>query len=392
MPGPVTGPAAATVVEQCVDGLLQHALFVVDDDLRRTEVEQALETVVAVDHAAVQVVEVGGGETATVELDHRAQFRRDHRHRVEDHRLGVVAATAVLVTTVERRDDLEALDRLLLALRAERLAARVARVDRLAELDLLLVEVDPVDERLDRLGAGAALEVLAVLVAHLAPQHLVFDDLARVQRAELVPGAGDEIELDLVALADAFDLLVGFLLDLLDVGGLGVFLLRLGGRALELLVPAIDGELHLLLDGVALFEVLGFEVRQRLVARVLVDPADQMGREVDDLLEHLRLELFLRLDAGEEVGEPRPGATEVPDVDGRSGQFDVAHAVATDLGPRHLDAAALTDDALEPDALVLAAVALPVAGRSEDLLAEQAVLLGTQRAVVDRFRLLHFTV
>ena len=111
-------PATATVVEQCVDGLLQHALFVVDDDLRRTEVEQTLESVVAVDHAAVQVVEVGRGEAATVELDHRAQFRRDHRHDVEDHRLRVVAATAVLVTTVERRDDLQALDRLLLALRA----------------------------------------------------------------------------------------------------------------------------------------------------------------------------------------------------------------------------------------------------------------------------------
>ena len=73
-------------------------------------------------------------------------------------------------------------------------------------------------------------------------------------------------------------------------------------------------------------------------------------------------------------------------------ELDVAHAVAADLRARHLDAAALADDALEADALVLAAVALPVAGRSEDLLAEQAVLLGTQRAVVDRLGLLHFTV
>src|SRR3954471_15386844 len=34
------GPAAAAVVEQRVDGLLQHALLVVDDDLRRAEVEK----------------------------------------------------------------------------------------------------------------------------------------------------------------------------------------------------------------------------------------------------------------------------------------------------------------------------------------------------------------
>ncbi len=50
--------AAAAVVEQRVDGLLQHALLVVDDDLGRAEVEQALEAVVPVDHAPVEVVQV----------------------------------------------------------------------------------------------------------------------------------------------------------------------------------------------------------------------------------------------------------------------------------------------------------------------------------------------
>jgi hypothetical protein len=85
LPGPVTGPAAAAVVEQRVDGLLQHALLVVDDDLGRTEVEQPLEPVVPVDHAAVEVVEVGGREAATVELHHRAQVRRDDRDGVEHH-------------------------------------------------------------------------------------------------------------------------------------------------------------------------------------------------------------------------------------------------------------------------------------------------------------------
>src|SRR5204862_2664846 len=74
------------------------------------------------------------------------------------------------------------------------------------------------------------------------------------------------------------------------------------------------------------------------------------------------------------------------------GELDVTHPLAPDLRARDLDAAALTDDALEPDALVLAAVALPVLGRPEDLLAEQAVLLGLERAVVDRLRLLHLAV
>ena len=69
------------VVEEAVDGLLEHPLLVVDDDLGRTEVEQALEAVVAVDDATVEVVEVRGREAATVELHHRAQVRRDDRDR-----------------------------------------------------------------------------------------------------------------------------------------------------------------------------------------------------------------------------------------------------------------------------------------------------------------------
>jgi hypothetical protein len=128
------------------------------------------------------------------------------------------------------------------------------------------------------------------------------------------------------------------------------------------------------------------------VAAVFVNPADEVRSEVDDLFEHLRLEFFLRLDAGEEVGKPRAGTAEVPDVHGRCGQFDVAHTITADLRACDLDATALADDALEANALVLAAVTLPVTSRSEDLLAEQAVLLGTERAIVNRLGLLHFTV
>src|SRR5262249_27235018 len=49
-------------------------------------------------------------------------------------------------------------------------------------------------------------------------------------------------------------------------------------------------------------------------------------------------------------------------------------------------------DATVPHALVLAAVALVVLRRSEDLGAEEAVTLGLERAVVDGLRLLHLAV
>jgi len=50
--------AAPAVVEQRIHRFLQHALFVAHDDVGRVQVEQALETVIAVDDAAIQVVQV----------------------------------------------------------------------------------------------------------------------------------------------------------------------------------------------------------------------------------------------------------------------------------------------------------------------------------------------
>ena len=60
-------PLAAVVVEEGVDGLLEHPLLVADDDLGRVEVDQLLEPVVAVDDPAVEVVQVAGGEVAAIE-------------------------------------------------------------------------------------------------------------------------------------------------------------------------------------------------------------------------------------------------------------------------------------------------------------------------------------
>src|SRR3989337_2221296 len=77
--GPRDGAAAAAVVHEGVDSLLEHALLVPDDDLGRAELEQPLQAVVAVDDPAVEVVQVAGGEAAAVQLHHRAQGGRDDR-------------------------------------------------------------------------------------------------------------------------------------------------------------------------------------------------------------------------------------------------------------------------------------------------------------------------
>ena len=114
---------------------------------------------------------------------------------------------------------------------------------------------------------------------------------------------------------------------------------------------------------------------------VNIDRGDHVGSEVDDLLKVLRSKV-------EQVAQAAGNTLEVPDVRHRGGQLNVAHPLTTHLGTSDLDTTALTDDALEAHALVLTAVALPVTSRSEDLLAEQAVLLRLESAVVDGFRLL----
>src|SRR6185436_12101230 len=83
---------------------------------------------------------------------------------------------------------------------------------------------------------------------------------------------------------------------------------------------------------------------------------------------------------------------EIPDVADRAGQLDVAHPLAADLRAGDLDAALVADDALVADPLVLAAVALPVLGRTEDALVEQAILLGLERPVVDGLGLRHLAL
>ena len=76
----------------------------------------------------------------------------------------------------------------------------------------------------------------------------------------------------------------------------------------------------------------------------------------------------------------------------RSSQLDVSHSLSSDLRLGDLYAAAVADNPLVADSLVLPAVALPVLHRSEDPLAEQAVLFRLERSVVDGFRLGYFTM
>src|SRR6185437_223303 len=214
---------------------------------------------------------------------------------------------------------------------------------------------------------------------------LVRDQRLRLQLAEGVEHLVQPVDLALRAVADLAHLPLAALAHLAAHVGLRTLALQLGEVGLELLLPRLDVTVALVLGPLLLDRHLGLDGGQVAVARLGVDRRDQVRREVDDLLEVLGSQV-------EQVAEPARDTLEVPDVGDRRGQLDVTHPLPAHLGPGDLAAAALADDALEPDPLVLAAVALPVPGRTEDLLAEEPVLLRLERAVVDRLGLLDLAV
>ena len=133
-----------------VNRFLQHALFIAGNDFGRLEFEQAAQTAVAVDDAAVQVVQVGGGKTATVQRHERAQVGRQHRQHVEHHPLGLDAGF------LERFQQLEALGVLLdLELGAGRVVAQLFDG---------AVDVEVLQQILDAFGTHLGLELVAVFL------------------------------------------------------------------------------------------------------------------------------------------------------------------------------------------------------------------------------------
>ena len=79
--------AAAAIVQQRVHCLLQHALLVAHDDVWRLQFKQTAQAIVTVDHAAVQIVQVGSRETSAVQRHQWTQFRRQYRQHFQHHPL-----------------------------------------------------------------------------------------------------------------------------------------------------------------------------------------------------------------------------------------------------------------------------------------------------------------
>ncbi len=75
----------ASVVEQGIHCFLQHALLVANDDIGRAQLQQVLEAVIPVDHAAIQIIEIAGGKTSAFQRNQWTEIRRNHRQHFKDH-------------------------------------------------------------------------------------------------------------------------------------------------------------------------------------------------------------------------------------------------------------------------------------------------------------------
>ena len=144
--------AMTAVIEQGVDGLLQHALFVANDDVRRLELEEVLETVIAVDDAAIEIVQIGRCEAAALERDQRTQIGRDDGQHFEHHPLGAGAGM------LEAEHELEPLGQTL----ADLLALRVEH--RFFHFLGQGGQFHAAQKLLDGLGAHAGAEIIGVLL------------------------------------------------------------------------------------------------------------------------------------------------------------------------------------------------------------------------------------
>ena len=171
--------AVSAVVDKGIDCLLEHTLFIADNDLRCIQFQHTFQTIVTVDDPAIQIVQVRCGISAAVQHDHRAQIRRNDRNNVHNHPFRTVAGLTECLYDLQA---FQQLDTLLTGCQTCQLCFQFC---------CQFIQVDLFQQFLDRLSAHACLKFVAVLfpicVIFLIGQQLFRHQfcVARIQDNEL---------------------------------------------------------------------------------------------------------------------------------------------------------------------------------------------------------------
>ena len=357
-----------TIIKQRVYRLLQHALLVIDNDCGSIQIKQALEAIVAVDHATIQVIEVGRGKATTIKLNHRTQIWRNNRDNIQDH------VRRIITTLQEGIDNFQTLDGLLaLGL------LTIYVCDDLAQLFGLFLQVNGAQKITYCLGAHASLKVDGIVALHLTEQGLIRDEITLA-----------ELHKALIRLTTKILFFLVLFLDVCYLGahlicGQRLYIIKAVARVFSLLTNARNLLIALCIQ---LFNI-GCKLLAQIVLIGLTGLGIYLGNDIACKVENFLKVFALNIKQTSQREAVR--RLEVPDMAHRSGKLDMTHAVTTNLGTGYLYATALAYDALKTNSLVLTARALPVLDWSKDLLAEQAIFFWLERTVVNRLRLLYLT-
>ena len=135
---------------------------------------QLLEPVIAIDDAAVEIVEIGGSKAPAIERHQGPKLGRKHGNHVQDHPLGLIAA---LAERVHHPQPLGVLDTLLQA---------GVRLHFFAQFVAELIDIDVAQELFDRFGAHRGAELPGIFGLQFAEfffrQELAFLDARHFTR------------------------------------------------------------------------------------------------------------------------------------------------------------------------------------------------------------------
>lgn len=130
---------------------------------------------------------------------------------------------------------------------------------------------------------------------------------------------------------------------------------------------------------------LVFEALQRLLAGFLIHVGD-------DVLGKIKHSVQVAAGDIQQHTHLRRNTARVPNVRHRRSKRNMTHALAAHGRAGYFNTALFTSDAFIAGVFVLAAVTLPVTGRSKNRFTEQTILLRAQAAIVDGFRFQHLAV
>ena len=130
------------------------------------QLDKLLQSIVAIDHPPVEVIQIGSGETPSIQGHQRAELRRDHRNHIQNHPFRLVSRLSKGIHHLEAFGELELF-----------LLGRLG-LHSAAEIDGQFLDIDLLQELLDRLGAHQGRKLVRILLHHLSillfAEHFLF--------------------------------------------------------------------------------------------------------------------------------------------------------------------------------------------------------------------------